>query len=71
MGRAIAALVGMDQDGINQKVYEGSIGQFRQQIPAKRMRKPRSGSRGETIERNADLRARGLVGDNTLSVNDF
>ena len=56
-------LVGMDQDRINQKVYEGSIGRVSPADPgAKHSRKPRSESHGETIERNADLRARGLVG---------
>jgi len=70
MGRGIAALVGMDQDRINQKVYEGSIGQFRQQIPAEALEEAQERIARETIERNDDLRAKGLVGDDTLAVQD-
>ena len=32
-GRMVASLIGMNQNKINQKVYEGAIGRFRQQIP--------------------------------------
>ncbi len=71
LGRSIAALVGMDQDKINQKVYEGAIGDFRQQIPVEAQEEAQERIAGETVQRNADLRARGLVGNNTLAVQDF
>ena len=71
MGRAIAALIGMNQDEINQKVYEGAIGEFRQQIPAGGAEEAQERIVGETIQRNADLRARGLIGNDTVAVNDF
>ena len=71
LGRSIAALVGMDQGKINQKVYEGAIGDFRQQIPAEAQEEAEERIARETIQRNADLRARGLVGNGTLAVRDF
>ena len=71
LGRAIAALIGLDQDRINQKVYEGSIGRFRQEIPQEALEEAQERIGGETVERNADLRARGLVGDGTVVVKDF
>ncbi len=61
-GRAIASLIGLDQERINQKVYEGSIGRFRQEIPKEALEEAQERIGGETIQRNADLRARGLVG---------
>jgi hypothetical protein len=70
-GRAIAALIGLDQDRINQKVYEGSIGRFRQEIPQEALEEAQERIGGETIQRNADLRSRGLMGDGTVLVNDF
>jgi hypothetical protein len=70
-GRAIASLIGLDQDRINQKVYEGSIGRFRQEIPLEALEEAQERIGGETIQRNADLRSRGLSGDGSLAVNDF
>ncbi len=71
LGRAIAGLIGMDENGINQKVYEGSIGQFRQEIPREAMEEAQERIAAETAQRNADLRAQGLLGDNTLAVKDI
>jgi hypothetical protein len=70
MGRAIAALIGMDQDRINQKVYEGAIGEFRQQIPIEAQEEGAERIAAETAQRNADLKERGLVGNNTLVIRD-
>jgi hypothetical protein len=70
LGRAIAGLVGMDQDGINRKVYEGSIGRFRQEIPQEALEEAQERIAAETAERNADLRAKGLVGNDTLAIPD-
>jgi hypothetical protein len=70
-GRAIAGLVGMDDNGINQKVYEGSIGRFRQEIPVEALEEARERIAVEAAQRNADLRTQGLLGDDTLAVKDF
>jgi hypothetical protein len=69
--RAIASLIGLDQDRINQKVYEGSIGRFRQEIPQEALEEAQERIGGETVQRNADLKARGLVGDGSVVVEDF
>ncbi len=46
MGRAIAGMIGMDQEAINQKVNEGATRpSFSSRFPAKRSRKPRNESR--------------------------
>ncbi len=68
MGRAIASLVGMNQARINQKVYEGAIGEFRQQIPIEAMEEGQERIAAETVKRNADLRSKGLVGNDTLAI---
>jgi hypothetical protein len=68
MGRAIAGLIGMNQDRINQRVYEGAIGDFRQQIPIEAQEEGEERIAAETVKRNADLRARGLVGNDTLAI---
>jgi hypothetical protein len=71
LGRAIAGLVGMDQDGINRRVYEGSIGRFRQEIPQEALEEANERIAVEAAQRNADLRAQGLLGNGTLAVRDF
>jgi hypothetical protein len=68
MGRAIASLVGMNQDRINQKVYEGAIGEFREQIPIEAQEEGQERIAAETVKRNAELRERGLVGNETLVI---
>ena len=62
------ASIGMDQERINQKVYEGSIGRFRQEIPQEALEEAQERIGGETVQRNADLRSAGLLGDGTLAV---
>ena len=58
VGRAIAGLIGLNQERINQKVYEGAIGDFRRQIPAEALEEAQERIAGETVQRNADLHAR-------------
>ena len=71
LGRAIAGMIGMDEDAINQRVYEGAIGEFRQQIPQEALEEATERIAVEAAQRNADLRSKGLVGDNTLAVRDI
>ncbi|WP_148596388.1 hypothetical protein [Aquisphaera giovannonii] len=70
VGRAVAGLIGLNQEAINQKVYEGAIGQFRQRIPGEAQEEAESRIAGETAQRNAQLR-QFLPGDNTATVQDF
>ena len=65
---AIAGMIGMDQDAINQKVREGALPQFQQQIPQEALEEAQERIAGETAERNADLRAKGLIGNGTFAV---
>jgi hypothetical protein len=71
LGRAIANLVGMNQSRINSRVYEGSIGQFRQRIPVEALEEAQERIAGELARRNSDLRARGLRGNGELAIRDF
>ena len=68
LGRAIAGLIGMNQERIREKVYEGAIGDFRQQIPIEAQEEGQERIAAETVKRNADLRTRGLVGNDTLEI---
>ena len=47
----------MNQERINEKVYEGAIGEFRQQIPIEAQEEGQERIAAETVKRNADLRA--------------
>jgi hypothetical protein len=70
-GRAIAGLVGMNQEKINAKVYEGSIGEFRQRIPVEAQEEGQERIAAEAAKRNADLRSKGLVGNGEIAIRDF
>ena len=71
LGRSIAALIGMNQDAITQRVKDGALPRFQQQIPAEAQEEALERIAKEAAERNADLRTKGLVGDNTVAVRDF
>jgi len=71
LGRAIASLIGMNQERIRAKVYEGSIGEFRQQIPVEAQEEGAERIAAETAKRNAELRLLGLLGSGALGVRDF
>ena len=70
LGRGIAALIGLDQNAITQKVKEGALPKLQQQIPAEAQEEALERIARETATRNADLRAKGLVGNDTVAVND-
>src|SRR4029077_4054146 len=71
LGRAIASLIGMNQERIREKVYEGSIGEFRQRIPVEALEEGQERIAAETAKRNADLRRQGLMSDGALAIRDF
>jgi hypothetical protein len=70
-GRAVAGLIGMNQQAINNRVYEGSIGQFRQRIPQEALEEGQERIAVEQSRRNADLRKRLLVSDNVIGIRNF
>ncbi|MGZ3394840.1 MAG: hypothetical protein ACXWPK_12450 [Isosphaeraceae bacterium] len=69
-GRLVAGLIGMNQNKITQKVYEGAIGSFRQRIPQEAQEEAQERIAGQQAERNAQL-AQYLIGNNTLAFQDF
>jgi hypothetical protein len=71
MGRLIASLIGMNQNKINQKVYEGAIGNFRQRVPQEAQEEGEERTAAEAARRNANLTANYLIGNNTLAIRDF
>ena len=70
LGRLVAGIVGMNQNKINGKVYEGAIGRFRQQIPQEAQEEAQERIAGEQANRNAQL-SQYLIGNNMLAVEDF
>jgi hypothetical protein len=70
-GRMIAGLIGMNQQAITNRVYEGAIGRFRQQIPVESREEGLERIAVELDRRNAELRSNYLVGNNTIAVRDF
>jgi hypothetical protein len=68
VGRSLAALIGLDQEAITKRVKDGAIPKFKERIPAEALEEAYERIAKQTIERNADLRSRGLVGENTFAV---
>jgi hypothetical protein len=71
LGRGIASLIGMDKDTITQKVYEGALPKFQQQIPQEAQEEALERISVEQAQRNADLRSKYLIGNDTAAVRDF
>ena len=69
--RGIAALIGMNEGKIEQKVYEGALPKFQQQIPQEAAEEANERISVEQAERNADLRSKYLIGNDTAAVKDF
>jgi hypothetical protein len=69
-GRMIAGLIGMNQNKITQKVYEGAIGNFRQRIPQEAIEEAQERIGRELAQRNGEIN-RYLVGNDTLALEDF
>ena len=70
LGRTIACLIGMNQQAITNRVYEGSIGRFREQIPIESREEGLERIAVEQENRNADLKAKYLVGNDTAAIKD-
>ena len=66
----VAGIIGLNQEKINQKVYEGAVGRFRQQIPQEAQEEAQERIAGQQAERNAQL-SQYLIGNNTLVFQDF
>jgi hypothetical protein len=71
LGRSIAALIGMNQQKITNKVYEGALPKFQQQIPAEAAEETQERITAESAQRNADLRSKYLIGNDTAAVRNF
>ncbi len=71
LGRDIAALIGMNQQKINQKVKDGALPQFQQRIPQEAAEETQEKLSVEEAQRNADLRSKYLIGNDTAAVRDF
>jgi hypothetical protein len=71
LGRMIAGVIGMDQNSINQRVKDGALPRFKQQIPTEAQEEALERIGRETLTRNADLQAKGLIGNNTLAIQDI
>jgi hypothetical protein len=71
LGRAIACMIGMGQQAITNKVYEGSIGRFREQIPIESREEGLERIAVEQEQRNADLKSKYLVGNRSAAIRDL
>ncbi len=69
-GRLVAGLIGMNQNKITQKVYEGALGNFRQRIPQEALEEAQERIAGQQAERNAQI-SQYLIGNDTLAFQDF
>ncbi len=69
-GRMVAGLIGMNQNKINQKVYEGAVGRFRQQIPQEAQEEAQERIAGEQAQRNAEL-SKFLIGNDMIAFQNF
>lgn len=67
LGRTIAGLLGMNQNRINEKVREGALPKFQQQIPAEAMEEARERIGAEAYKRNSELFWHYLTGNNTFA----
>jgi len=69
--RGIAALIGMNQDKITEKVKEGALPRFRQSIPEETLEEVLERTSVEQAKQNADLWSKYLPGNDTAQVSDF
>ncbi len=70
-GRTVAGLIGMNQQKITNKVYEGALPKFQSQIPAEAAEETQERIAQQMAERNADLQSKYLIGNNTVAVREF
>jgi hypothetical protein len=70
-GRAIAGLLGLNQQKITDKVYEGALPKFQAQIPAEAAEETQERIAAQVAERNADLKSKYLIGNDTAAIRDL
>jgi hypothetical protein len=70
LGRAVAGLIGMNQNKITQKVYEGALADLLQRMPQEAQEEAEERIAVEAGKRNADL-SKYLIGNNMLSIQNF
>jgi hypothetical protein len=68
--RAIAGLIGMNQNKITQKVYEGALQDMQQRIPQEAQEEAEERIAVEASKRNADL-SKYLIGNNMAAIQNF
>ncbi len=61
----------MNEERIRQKVYEGALPKFQQQIPQEAQEEALERISVEQAQRDADLRSKYLIGNDTAAVRDF
>ena len=71
LGRAIAGLLGFNQQKITNLVYQNTVAQFRQRVPAEAAEETQERIGTEVAQRNADLRSKYLIGNDTAAYRDF
>lgn len=68
--RAIAGLIGFNQNKITDMVYQNAMPQFQQQIPQEAQEEAEEQIAKELAQRNAEIQQY-LIGDNMLAIQDF
>jgi hypothetical protein len=66
--RSLASLAGMDQQAINDRVYDGAIARFRERIPREAQEQGEEKTTEEAAKRSAELREQYFVGDESLAL---
>lgn len=69
-GRFIAAIIGLNQRKITQKVYEGAIGKIQQNVVQEATEMSHERTSQEAAQRNMQF-ARYLLGNNTVAINNI
>ena len=68
VGRAAAGLLGFNQQKITDKVYEGALPKFQEQIPVEAAEETQERLDAEVAQRNADLKSKYLIGNHTAAI---
>lgn len=68
--RAIAGLVGYNQDRITNEAYQKALAEFQQRIPQEAQEEAQERIAGEIAQRNAQIQQY-LIGDNLLAIQEF
>ena len=66
--RTLASVAGFDQQAINDRVYKESVEKFKERIPIETQEQGEEKTSEEAAKRNADLREKYLVGDDSVAL---